>query len=38
MDELIVMEKGKIVERGTHQDLLSKKDKYYKFYSIQHQK
>ena len=36
MDELIVMKKGKIVERGTHKNLLEAKGEYYKFYNIQH--
>ena len=35
MDELIVLKKGKIVERGSHKDLLDKKGEYYKFYSLQ---
>ena len=35
MDELIVLKKGKIVERGSHQDLLAKQGEYYKFYNLQ---
>ena len=35
MDRLIVMDKGKIVEEGTHDDLLKKRGAYYRFYQIQ---
>ena len=28
-DEIIVMDQGKIVERGTHEDLMAKKGAYY---------
>jgi len=35
MDELIVLKKGKIVERGTHKELLTKHGEYYKFYNLQ---
>ncbi|MBQ2811456.1 MAG: ATP-binding cassette domain-containing protein, partial [Alphaproteobacteria bacterium] len=38
MDELIVLKKGKIVERGTHKQLLEDQGEYYKFYSLQQQK
>ena len=37
MDELIVLKKGKIVERGTHKDLIEKEGEYYKFYKLQQQ-
>ena len=37
-DEIIVLEKGKIVERGLHRDLLAKKDRYYEFYKNQAEK
>lgn len=37
MDELIVLKKGKIVERGTHKHLLKDKNEYYKFYTLQQQ-
>jgi ATP-binding cassette subfamily B protein len=37
MDELIVLKKGKIVERGTHKQLLKDKNEYYKFYTLQQQ-
>lgn len=36
MDELIVLKKGKIVERGTHKELLEAKGEYSKFYNLQH--
>ena len=35
MDRLVVMDKGKIVETGKHQELLEKKGAYYKFYEMQ---
>lgn len=35
MDRLIVMDNGRIIEEGSHQDLLKKKGAYYKFYQIQ---
>ncbi len=35
MDKLIVMDKGKIIETGSHQDLINKKGAYYKFYQMQ---
>ena len=35
MDRLIVMDKGKIVEEGTHDDLLKKHGAYYHFYQMQ---
>ena len=34
-DEIIVLEQGKIVERGKHEELISNKNKYYKFYKDQ---
>ena len=33
-DEIFVLDKGKIVEKGTHEELLEKKGFYYKLYSI----
>ena len=33
-DEIFVLDKGKIVEKGTHEELLAKKGLYYKLYSI----
>ncbi len=35
MDRLIVMDKGKIIEEGTHAQLLKTKGAYYHFYKIQ---
>lgn len=35
MDEIVVMDKGCIVEQGTHQALLRKKGAYYGFYNMQ---
>ncbi len=37
-DEIIVLEQGKIVERGVHSQLLKNKFKYYKFYKNQAEK
>lgn len=34
-DKILVLEKGKIVETGSHEDLIKKKGAYYKFYSLQ---
>ena len=34
-DEIIVIDNGKIIERGTHQDLMNKKGWYYEQYVIQ---
>lgn len=34
-DKIIVMEQGKIVEHGTHNDLINKKEKYYEFFKNQ---
>jgi ATP-binding cassette subfamily B protein len=34
-DEIIVMDKGKIIERGSHEELLSFRGEYYKLYSAQ---
>ena len=35
MDRLVVMDKGKIIEEGSHEELLKCKGAYYKFYQIQ---
>ena len=34
-DEIIVLDKGKIVERGTHQELMDSRGWYYEQYKIQ---
>jgi len=34
-DKILVLEKGKIIEQGNHQELIQKKAAYYKFYSLQ---
>ncbi len=34
-DQILILEKGKIVERGTHRELIAKKGVYFKFYSLQ---
>lgn len=37
MDEIILIDEGKILERGTHKQLLSMKGKYYNLWKIQQQ-
>jgi len=37
-DRIIVMSEGKIIEQGTHEELIAKKGRYYLLYSIQYQK
>lgn len=34
-DEIIVMDRGRIIERGNHEELLNKKGEYYKLYCAQ---
>lgn len=34
-DEIIVLEQGKIVERGKHEDLVKNENKYFNFYKDQ---
>lgn len=36
VDQIVVMHKGKIVEQGSHQDLLKEKGMYYNLYQIQY--
>lgn len=36
-DKIIVLQKGKIIEEGNHQELLKKKGHYYKLYQLQYQ-
>ena len=38
MNKIIVMDEGKIVEKGTHVELINKKSMYYKLYEIQKNK
>lgn len=37
-DNIIVLSHGKIVEQGTHQELLEKRGKYYRLYHLQYQR
>ena len=37
-DNIILLSKGKIVEQGTHQELLQQKGKYYHLYTLQYNK
>ena len=37
-DNIVVLSHGKIVEQGTHQELLEKRGKYYKLYHLQYRK
>ena len=34
-DQILVIEKGRIIEQGKHQDLLSKKGRYHELYKYQ---
>jgi len=36
-DKIIVMHKGRIMEEGTHQELLSNHGMYYKLYKLQYE-
>lgn len=35
-DIIVVMDKGRIVEKGSHEELLSQKGKYYELYMTQY--
>ncbi|MFS4459064.1 ABC transporter ATP-binding protein [Bdellovibrio sp. HCB2-146] len=35
-DKIVVLREGKIVEIGTHQDLISRQGEYFRFHSLQH--
>lgn len=37
-DKIIVLKKGKIIERGTHLELLDKRGHYYNLYQLQYEK
>jgi ABC-type multidrug transport system fused ATPase/permease subunit len=34
-DQILVLEKGKIVERGRHEELIEKQGRYYQLYTYQ---
>ena len=34
-DEIIVMDKGEIIEKGTHEELLERKGRYYELWEMQ---
>jgi ATP-binding cassette subfamily B protein/subfamily B ATP-binding cassette protein MsbA len=34
-DQIVVLDKGRVVERGTHEELLAKRGRYYKLYTMQ---
>lgn len=36
-DEILVLEEGKVIEKGTHQELINLKGRYYEFWNLQNQ-
>jgi len=36
VDEILVLHKGKVRERGTHQELLARRGRYWRLYQLQY--